>query len=368
MTFVKLLIVRVFVLVIRILYAPMRLRKTQNKIIWLSRQSDKKSQDIEMLSAEIARLSPDTRQVFRLRRLKDESALSLSYILGIFVDMWELASAKVAICDTYSIPLSCLNHKKELKIVQIWHALGAVKKFSLQSVGKSQGRDIGISKALCMHKNYDYVIAPSKKTAEYYCEAFGCSEDKIFIASLPRADIILDGKSRREEFLELNPEYRDKLIIAYLPTFRSNDGIIIKRLYEAFNNDNEAGLVISAHPLSKANKDYRFNGNFSTYDLMKLADGIITDYSASAFEASLLNKPLWFFIPDYEAYKEEQGLNTDIEKILPHACFFDESELIEAVKAGEYDLQKLDGFSRLFVENRGNKNTNYLAKFICGLI
>lgn len=364
----KLLIVRVFVLAIRILYAPMKLRKAQNKIVWLSRQSDKKSQDMEMLSAEISRISPDTKQVFRLRRLKDESALSLSYILSIFGDMWEIASAKVAICDTYSIPLSCLNHKSDLKIVQIWHALGAVKKFSLQSVGKAQGRDSGVSNALCMHKNYDYVIAPSKKTAEFYCEAFGCSEAQIKIANLPRVDVILDGTSRRNEFVELNPEYNNKRIIAYLPTFRNNDDIIIKKLNDAFKNDNEIKLVISAHPLSKVNKDYKFNGNFGTYDLMKLADGIITDYSACAFEASLLNKPLWFYIPDYEIYKEEQGLNTDMPKILPEACFINENELLASIKNDEYDLNALDGFSRTFVESRGNNNTNELAEFICGLI
>lgn len=321
-----------------------------------------------MLSAEISRISPDTKQVFRLRRLKDESALSISYILGIFGDMWEIASAKVAICDTYSIPLSCLNHKSDLKIVQIWHALGAVKKFSLQSVGKAQGRDSGISTALCMHRNYDYVIAPSKKTAEFYCEAFGCSEEKIHIANLPRADVILDGTNRCEEFVELNPQYQDKKIIAYLPTFRNDDDKIIARLYKAFENDNEASLVISAHPLSVASENYKFNGEFSTYDLMKLADGIITDYSACAFEASLLNKPLWFYIPDYEAYKNEQGLNTDMPKILPEACFTDENELLKAVKSGEYDLNALDGFSRTFVENRGNNNTNSLAEFLCKLI
>ncbi len=321
-----------------------------------------------MLSNEISRLSPDTKQVFRLRRLKDESALSPSYILGIFGDMWEIASARVAICDTYSIPLSCLKHKKDLKIVQIWHALGAVKKFSLQAVGKAQGRDTGVSQALCMHKNYDYVIAPSKKTAEFYCEAFGCSKDKIHIANLPRADVILNGKTRKEEFIELNPEYANKKIVAYLPTFRNDDDKIIDSLYKAFGNDNEIGVVISAHPLSAASGNYKFNGDFSTYDLMKLADEIITDYSACAFEASLLAKPLWFFIPDYEVYKNEQGLNTDMPKILPEACFYNADALLNSIKSSEYDLEKLDGFSRTFVENRGNNNTNSLAKFICRLI
>ncbi len=319
-----------------------------------------------MLSRELKKLCPQTKQVFRLRRLKDESSLSVSYIFWIFRDMWEIANSRLAICDTYSIPLSCLNHKKDLKIVQIWHALGAVKKFSLQSVGKAQGRDSGVSRALCMHKNYDAVIAPSKKTAKFYCEAFGCSEDKIRIASLPRADVILDGTNRREEFLRLNPQYKNKKLVVYLPTFRNRDDEIIKSLHQCFKDNENLGLVVSAHPLSKARESYKFNGSFSTYDLMKLADEIITDYSASAFEASLLNKPLWFYVPDFEEYKAEQGLNTDTSLLLPNATFKNADKLLKAIENGQYDLVKLNEFSHSFVENREN-NTNHLAKIICEL-
>ena len=145
--------------------------------------------------------------------------------------MWEIASARIAITDTYSIPVSCLNHKESLKIFQIWHALGAVKKFSLQSAGKAQGRDLGVAKAMSMHKNYDFVIAPSKKTAEFYCEAFGCEKDKIVIASLPRIDVILIGESRYDEFIELNPKYKNKKLITYLPTFRDGDFQFAENLY-----------------------------------------------------------------------------------------------------------------------------------------
>ena len=148
--------------------------------------------------------------------------------------MWEIASARIAITDTYSIPVSCLNHKESLKIFQIWHALGAVKKFSLQSAGKAQGRDLGVAKAMSMHKNYDFVVAPSKKTAEFYCEAFGCNKDKIVIASLPRVDVILNGESRYDEFIELNPQYKNKKLITYLPTFRDGDFHFAENLYKAY--------------------------------------------------------------------------------------------------------------------------------------
>ena len=361
----KLIIIKLFVLFIRVLYAFMKLRKTENKIVWLSRQSNEKSEDIRMLSEEISRVSPETKQVFRLCRLENESGLSVSYIFFILRDMWEIASAKIAVTDTYSIPVSCLNHKESLKIFQIWHALGAVKKFSLQSAGKAQGRDLGVAKAMSMHKNYDFVISPSEKTAEFYCEAFGCTKDKIVIASLPRVDVILKGDSRYEEFIELNPEYKDKKLIAYLPTFRDNDSDYIRQLYNAFKDNDDYALIVSPHPATESSDEYDFKGSFSTYDLAKLADAIISDYSATAIECSLLNKPLWFYVPDYEKYKAEKGLNIEIKNELSSACFENEDELLRAVQNNCYDFENLKRFSDKYVENKGADNTVNLAGVIC---
>lgn len=360
----KLLIIKIFVLFINVLYAFMKLRKTENKIVWLSRQYNEKSEDMKMLSEEISKVSPETKQVFRLCRLENESGLSLSYIFFILRDMWEIASAKIAITDTYSISVSCLNHKDNLTVFQIWHALGAIKKFSLQSAGKAQGRDSGVAKAMSMHKNYDFVIAPSEKTAEFYCEAFGCTKDKIVVASLPRVDVISDGESRYDEFIKLNPQFQNKKLIAYFPTFRDNDSLYIKKLSEAFKNNEEYALIVSPHPATQTNGEYKFNGSFSTYDLAKLSDGIISDYSATSIECSLLNKPLWFYVPDYEQYKTEKGLNIEIQDEFKDACFENENELLSSIQ-NDYDFDNLKRFSDKFIKYKGTDNTKKLAGIIC---
>ena len=363
----KLFIIKAFVLFIRILYAPMKLRKTQDKILWLSRQSDDKSPDMQMLEKAIMRISPKTKQVFRLKRLKDESALSISYIFSIFGDMWELASAKVVLIDTYSIPVSCLKHKKSLTTIQLWHAMGAVKKFGLQSAGKAQGRDLGVSRAMHMHENYDVVFAPSEVTGDIYCKAFGCKKENIKILSLPRVDLLLDGVSFRDDFEQFNPEYKGKRIVAYIPTFRDNDDVYAEKLYKAFENNEEYKLVISAHPLSKTAEKggYKFKGEFNSSDLMKLADVIITDYSACAIEGALLQKPLFFYIPDYDIYKNEQGLNVDIKKEMPSFSFESENDLISAIESNNYDFSVLSRFCDKYVENKKNNNTERMAEFIC---
>ena len=365
----KRFLIKTIVLILKILYAPMKLRKTQNKIVWLSRQSSDMSLDIRMLSSAIYELSPDTKQVFRLRRLRGVHDISLSYAFSLIKDMWEIASAHVAVTDTYSIPLSCLKHKKELEIIQIWHALGAVKKFGLQSVGKTQGRDARIAEGMSMHKNYGHVVAPSAATAKFYLEAFGCTDASIKIASLPRVDVILDGKSLRDEFERLNPSVVGKKLIVYLPTFRKNDLQCAEALNNAFSDSEDIALITSLHPITKKNADrYGFKGQFSTYDLMKLADGIITDYSASSFEGSLLQKPLWFFVPDFEEYRIEQGINTDITAELPNACFKEPDSLYHAIRKSDYDIKSLVDFSDKYVENKGTDNTAVLAKWICYFI
>ena len=71
---------------------------------------------------------------------------------------------------------------------------------------------------------------------------------------------------------------------------------------------------------------------------MKIADVIITDYSACAFEASVLMKPLYFFVPDYDEYSSERGINVDLKKEMPSATFENAEELVNAIKLNNYDF------------------------------
>ncbi len=365
----KYYILKLMVLGMRLLYWPMKLRPTKNRILYCSRQSNTPSNDMLALKREVEKLSPKTQQVFRLRYLRDEKGISLSYLFGIVGDMWCMASAKVVIADTYSIPLSCLHHKKGQQRVQIWHALAAVKQFGLQSAGKAEGRNNRVAKALCMHQNYTHVIAPSGATGEFYCKAFGCNPSVITVASLPRVDELLNRENRKDEFLRCNPFYQNKRLAVYVPTFRQGDETYARALAQAFEKEPELGLIVVPHPISQCanNPAYQIHGEFSTYDLMKLADDIITDYSACSVEGALLHKPLWFYVPDYEKYKQEQGLNVELKEWFPKGWFEHPDGLVQAVRQGEYPLEQVVAYANHFVERQGTNNAEILAKFICSL-
>ncbi len=355
-----------------VLYAPLKLLKTKNRVVYLSRQSNDKSIDMLLLEKALEQISPDTQQVFRLRMIPDGIGDKIKYCIGVIGDMYYLATSRVAILDTYSITVSCLKHKKELKVIQMWHALGAIKKFGLQSVGTKEGRDEKISNAMCMHKNYDYVLAPSRATAVFYAQAFGCDNSKIKICSLPRVDEILSTDGVAIRFFRENPGLSDKKIVLYLPTFRDREAYAVNELKTEFSQGMEDyHLIVSTHPLfSQVKRDdsFSYNGSYSSIELMKIADVIITDYSACAFEASLLMKPLYFFVPDYQQYVDERGINIDLKKEMPSVTFENAEQLCVSIKSDAYDQNALFAFKSKYIENSSNNNAEILSKFILMLL
>jgi len=362
----KVILVGILKVILEIIYAPLKLQKTKNRIVYLSRQSNDKSLDMRLLEEAIKKECPETEQIFRLRMLESGLGAKVKYAFGVIGDMFYLASSKLAIVDTYSLTVSCLHHKKSLKVLQIWHALGATKKFGWQAVGTKEGRDEKLSRALCMHKNYDYVLAPSCETAKFYMEGFNVDQSKIKICPLPRVDYVTDGKSKTSDFFYNNPGMSEKKLVLYVPTFREREEYVAEMLKTEFKELDSYQLIISPHPLSKVKKDENYipKGNFSSVDLMKLADIIITDYSACAYEAALLMKPLYFFVPDYNEYMKDRGINVNIFEELPGAVFEDAEALAAAIKSEDYDFNGLYAFKEKYVELAKSGNTETLAKFI----
>ena len=175
-----------------------------------------------------------------------------------------------------------------------------------------------------------------------------------------------DGETRASEFYSLNPGFGGKKLALYVPTFRDREAYVAQMLKTEFEDLEDYKLIISTHPLSKVKKDeaYAPNGDFSSFDLMKIADIIITDYSACAFEASLLMKPLYFFVPDYNEYMKDRGINIDIREEMAGAVFEDAADLVSSIKNDEYNRDMLFDFRQKYVETKNSSNTDILARFV----
>ena len=115
--------------------APVR----ENRIVFLSRQADNPSEDFICLKQRILEIRPDA-EIFMITRRVDNNLKSmLRFFAATLKSMRYLATSRVCILDAYWPAVSVLRHKEELAVIQLWHAIGKIKKSGYQSIGKKFG-------------------------------------------------------------------------------------------------------------------------------------------------------------------------------------------------------------------------------------
>lgn len=360
-------IINIYIIFLNIIYLVFKLNKTKKKVLFLSRQSNKASLDFEMMISEIKNKYPEYEVVVITKRIeKNFWEFAIQNQLLMFKTMYHLSTSEVTIIDGYNLYISTLKHKKELKIVQIWHALGAVKKFGKALIYNKQ--DKKIAEALKQHENYDYIIASSSKTVDYYAENFGCSKDKIINLGMPRIDYILSSeKKNKKSILKKYPEFKNKKIVLYAPTFRDNNNYKINELVDKFDKDYI--LILKLHPniKIKTNYDHKniyFCPEFNTLQLLSVAEHVITDYSSLSIEASILNKKLYFYVYDYDEYANNPGLNINLYKYFKGYMFKKPLNIYKKIKENNYDINLVKKYRNDYVNNTNGNVTEKLVEFI----
>ena len=370
----KKIVLNIVVLLLKIVYLPLRLLKVKNKIVYMSRESNSESIDFKRIREGLEKNYPEYKNIVLTKKIENGIAGKTEYVFEMLKQMYHLATSKVIVLDTYCIIACVLPHKKETKVIQIWHALGAIKKFGYQTIGTKAGSDEITAKVMRMHKNYDYVLAPSSVTAKIYEQAFNISEDKIKYIGIPRIDYILEKDEETiNNIYEMYPILKEKENIVYVPTFRKGEKIELDELVEKIDTD-KYNLVVKLHPLDLKEYNYKekegviYEQKCKTYDLLKIADRIITDYSSLSIESSLLEKPIYFYVYDIEKYKEETGINFDFENE-PMGKYKAENvnELINLITQ-DYDYNILKEFKEKYISVNTNDCTKQLVEFIVSLI
>lgn len=368
------IILKIGVAFLNLIYYIYKLIPRNNRIVFVSRQSDEPSLDCELLSKEILKEERKIGIIKEFRCIPDSYVGKIRYVFYMLTrQMYLFATSKVVILDGYCILASVLNHKKDLRIVQMWHAMGALKKFGYAALGNEEGKDPEISKILQMHRNYDYVICSSENCVNYYEEAFRIEKEKIIIASLPRVDLLVDSKKigfTQEKIYKTYPNLRKKKNILYVPTFRMNakmqekvQDLIAKIDLTKYN------LIVKLHPLTKENMELGQVlecEEYSALELLDIADYVISDYSAFIFEVAVAQKPLFLYTFDLEEYIHQRGFFIDYCKEMPSKQYRSAGEVSKAIEQDEFDIQKIKQFADKYVEYK-SRCSQKLADFICAL-
>lgn len=346
----------------------------KNRVSLISRESDNITLDFKLLKDELESRGIEVNVLTKLLR-KKLSLSTLGYIGELARQRRAMKDSGVVIVDTYCIPVSMLSHDDDLTVIQMWHALSAIKKFGWQTVGKAGGSSERVANLMKMHRGYDYVLCPSDVTADYFCEGFNVDKDKIVKLGLPRIDYIL--KDDPEMVAKIHKRYpeldEDKKTILYAPTFHNGQPVDVKGLVDAIDL-NRYNVIVKLHPIDTASSEkvikrgVIYDDVFDTYDLLRASDIVISDYSSLAVEASLTLKPLYLYVYDKDNYVETTGLNMNFdEEAIAKYVFSDARELAAALEEA-YDVDAIKAFRDKYVDINTKNVTAKLADYITKLL
>lgn len=231
----------------------------------------------------------------------------------------------------------------------------------------------------------DIMTAQGSFEADIFARVFGINRDKFRIVGLPRNDHY--AHYTQDEQLTIRKALHipaEKRVILYAPTFREYDkndfSQCCLKLPVNFENwkkvlgDNYVLLFRAHYEVAKsmAVAEDDFIRDVSGYpylqDLMLVSDLLISDYSSILFDYSIMHKPMYCFVYDYDKYQAERGMYFDLRKFLPNAT--SENALLEMIKSQDYydDCQKTIRFQQKFVTEYGNATEHSLNLIASSLL
>lgn len=360
----KYILLNIAIIIMKIIYFFFKLFPIKNKITMISRQSNFKTLDFKLIEEEIKKENK-YQTVILCKKLEGKDKVSISnlikYGFHMLTQMYHIATSKFVILDSYCICISVLKHKRKLKVIQIWHSVGTMKKFGYQILDLDEGSNSKLAKTLKMHKNYDIVLCGGKGYVNDLTEGFNCEKSIIKIIPLPRTDLLKDKKyiaKTKEKIYKTYPKLNEKINILYVPTFRKDETELEKNINKMMKtiDHKKYNFIVKLHPLSKIiinDKRIYTPSNFSSMEMLTVASHVITDYSCILYEAGLLGKALYFYCFDYEEYNQKRSLNIDYFKELPGIISKDFVNIYNSIENKKYDYKKLEKFIKNYIDSDG---------------
>lgn len=373
---------KIFGAVMGFFYSFYKRRKTENKIAFISRQSETPSTDFRYLINEIKTNYPQYQVVVLCKMIPSSFGGKIKYVGEMFRQMKALATSKVVVLDGYCILASMLKHKKDLKIIQIWHALGAFKKFGKSVLDKEGGKSSKTASAFKMHNNYSYIAASGDECVPFFAQAFGQPVSKFIPIGIPRMDYLTDPQENervRGNVLRKYPQLANgRKNILYAPTFRDTQqdkDALANATEELVNKVNYSDLnLIVKHHVVDSNKeqiytDSRMNKaegeNFTAMDFMCVADYVVTDYSSVIYEALLKGLPIYIYCFDSDKYIDERGFYIDFWTDIPALYSKNAKGICDFIASGmRANSEKEENFKKAYVNKRFSSITAEYGKLI----
>lgn len=335
----------------------------KNRITFISLTSDTLKGDFEQIDTMLKKEGKYDIH-YNLIVFKHTLLSEIGYFFNCLKQLVECKKSALVIINDNNYVIS--NFKMDhLKVLQVWHACGAIKKF-----GNEIQRQYPI-------KGYDKILCSAPAWKSIYAKSFGAKEEDIEVTGLPRIDLLLNKDLMEEkaaDFYARHPECKNKRLILYAPTFRGNiiDGLELESFDFTQAKDllkKEDIILYRFHPLLKFDpKDYEEGMDVSKEDLnmlMYISDVLVSDYSSVLLDYSLLKKPMAAYVPDLKEYENTIGLNIDFENEFPGPLTSSTEELCSVLNENLNPyLDLVEDFQKKYIIYNDGHNTERIVKLI----
>lgn len=256
---------------------------------------------------------------------------------GSIIALYHIATAKVWIDNNRKEPY--IAKRKGQFYLQTWHGSIALKK--IEKDAEDTVDEFYKTNARRDSKMIDLMISDSIFSDRLYGESFWY-DGEVRRLGTPRFDPLFN----KNDCLMIKSELRidpNQYVVLYAPTFRNNTDssvydINLKAVKEAFEVKMGKNVAVLARmhphiPIGHIQFDKSIVKDVTQYpdiyDLLKIADALITDYSSFIFEFSIAEpKPVFAYAKDRDSY--DRGFYFDLDK-LPYLFARTNKELVEGI-------------------------------------
>ena len=233
-----------------------------------------------------------------------------------------------------------LGRIKNHKVINLWHGM-PIKKIE---------NFTGSEKIIPDNSNY-YVVT-NGFYRNLFSKIFNINTKNIFVSGLPRNDLLFLNSNILKK---INKNNFAKNIL-WMPTYRVNSDLSkefqlnIEKLNKLFMAKNYL-CIIKSHPLDvRFTKLKQFSNievvddqffkvnNKIFYNIFSEVDLLITDFSSVFIDFMLTQKPIIFFVDDFEIYKKSRGFIFDnLDDLLPGDIIKSFSKLESVIENFDFD-------------------------------
>lgn len=117
-------------------------------------------------------------------------------------------------------------------------------------------------------------------------------------------------------------------------------------------------------PEHLSNRILNLDSSVDVNELLIITDILITDYSSVLFEAALLDKKILLYAYDKEEYLGERDFYYDYDDFVPGPIAYNNEDIIEIIKEGKFDINKVRSFKNRFFDHNDGKASKRLVDYI----